>query len=99
MLQALVTLIGFVALGAWFVAAFSLIAALRLVPAGQRLSALFSAGFWQFQKVRAAGGPGVDAHLVRYGWAFAVFFFAIVLAMLVGVVASISVSNTAAALP
>jgi len=89
MLQALVSVMGVVAFGAWIVAALSLIGALRLVPHGQRVSALFSAGFWQFQKVRQLGGPRVDAHIVRYGWAFAVFFFAIIASMFLGMMLSI----------
>jgi hypothetical protein len=97
MLQALISLIALVAAGAWIVAALSLIGALRLVPAGQRVAALFSAGFWQFQKVRALGGPDVDLHLQRYAFAFVVFFFAIIASMFLGMVLSIEAHNAAAA--
>ena len=97
MLQALVTVTGVVAFGAWIIAALSLIGVLRLVPHGQRASALFSAGFWQFHKVRQLGGPGVDAHIVRYGWAFAVFFFAIIASMFVGIMLSIEAHDARAA--
>jgi hypothetical protein len=96
-LQAFVSLVGVVAFGAWIVAALSLIGALRLVPAGRRASALFSAGFWQFQRVRALGGPGVDAHLQRYAFAFVVFFFAIIASMFLGTMLSIQASDAAAA--
>jgi hypothetical protein len=88
---------GLVALGAWVVAALSLIATLRLVPAGKRVSALFSSGFWQFQKVRQLGGPGVDAHLQRYAFAFVVFFFAIIASMFIGMMLSIEAHEVAQA--
>lgn len=96
MIQALVGIVTLVAVAAWVVAAVSLFRAIALVPKGQRLSALFSSGFWQFEKVRALGGAGVDVHLKRYGYAFGAFFFAIVVGMLLGVVATATSRGTAA---
>jgi hypothetical protein len=88
MIPVLVSIVALVAVAAWVVAAVSLFRVIALVPAGQRLSALFSSGFWQFDKVRALGGADVDVHLRRFGYAFGAFFLAIVVGMLIGIVAA-----------
>jgi hypothetical protein len=86
MVQALASILVVLGVGAWIVAAVSLWRAVALVPRGQRLSALFSSGWWQFEKLRALGGPGVDVQLQRYVWAFGVFFVVIACGIVLGAV-------------
>ena len=88
MIPVLISIVSLVAAAAWIVAAVSLFRVVALVPAGQRLSALFSSGMWQFEKLRALGGAEVDVHLRRFTHAFGAFFLALVVGMLVGIVAS-----------
>lgn len=97
MIPVLVSIVVLLAVSAWVVAAVSLVRAIALVPKGQRLSALFSSGFWQFEKIRALGGPEVDIHLRRYMYGFGAFFLAIVLGMALGIISAATSSRDAPA--
>ena len=93
MLGLLIAIAGLVALVAWIVAVISALSAIRLVPAGQRLSAWFTLGWWRFDKLRTLAGAGVEPHIRRYTWAFLTFFLDIIAAMIVGVFVTIAVQN------
>jgi hypothetical protein len=94
MIAALVGIVGAIAVGAWLVAVWSLFRMVTLVPKGQRIATIFSAGFWQFEKARAVTNNAIDPYIRRFGWAFAVFFFAIFAGMALGIVGA-SMSRSA----
>jgi hypothetical protein len=85
--------IGTVAVGAWLVAVYSAFSAIALVPGGKRLSAWFTLGWWQFDKLRALAGPAIEPHLKRYVQAFLAFFVAVLLAAGLGVLLGMEEQN------
>ena len=95
MLGILIAIAGLVAVGAWLVAVSSAFSAIRLVPVGQRLSAWFTLGWWQFDKLRALAGAGVEPHIKRYTQAFLTFFLAILVAIIVGALVTAAAQDDA----
>jgi hypothetical protein len=89
----IVAIAGLVAVAAWLTAVYSAIQVIRLVPRGKRLGAWFTLGWWQFEKLRALGGPGVEPHLKRYVQGFLGFFAAILVSMVLGGLAAVSAQN------
>jgi hypothetical protein len=91
MLGLVVPLFGLVAVGAWIVALVSALSILNLVPSGQKLSAWFQIGWWQFDKIKAVAGPAAEPHIKRYTMAFLTFFGAILASF---VVVALTISAT-----
>lgn len=93
MLVMLLSAIALIAVVAWCVAVVSALRVIALVPAGQRLSAWFSLGWWQFAKIRASAGDAAIPHIKRYIQAFVAFFAAVVSAILIAILAGISAQD------
>ncbi|HTN95639.1 MAG TPA: hypothetical protein VL101_01570 [Nordella sp.] len=62
---------------AWSIAGLRALSVARLAPKGEKLSAYFELGRWQFAALETRLGPAVTPHLVGYRRAFLVFFAAI----------------------
>lgn len=78
MLQVLLTVLGLIGLGAWCFALWSYFQIISLVPAGQRFGAMFTMGWWRFDKVRALAGEAVVPHIRNYVRSFLAFFAVVV---------------------
>ena len=95
MLGTLTFVIALVAVAAWCVAVFSAFRVITLVPAGQRLKAWSSLGWWQFDKVRGLAGDAAVPHVKRYIQAFVAFFAAVIGVIVIAAIAAIAEQNAA----
>jgi hypothetical protein len=87
---------GTVAVGAWIVAVVSALQIVRLAPAGQRLSAWFTLGWWRFDRIRSVAGPAANPLIKRYVWSFAAFFVAVLGTIVISMLIAIADQNAAA---
>jgi hypothetical protein len=77
-LGVLLTVLGLVGLGAWCFAVWSFFRIISLVPAGQRLGAMFTMGWWQFDKIKALAGDEAIPHVRNYLRSFVAFFAVVI---------------------
>lgn len=82
MLGMLILVSALVAVVAWNIAVIAAFRIARLAPAGRRLDAWFSLGWWRFAKVRELAGDAAIPHIKRYIQAFLAFFAAVLTAMI-----------------
>jgi len=95
MFGTLLPVLALIAVVAWSIAIIAAFRITRLAPAGQRLDALFSLGWWRFAKVRELAGDAAIPHIRRYIQAFLAFFAAILTAIVIAVLAAIATQNGA----
>jgi len=85
MLQVALTLLVMVAAGAWLVAAWNAIAALRLAQKGDKLATLSDMHSMNFARIGERSGPAALVPCNRYAYAFIVFFGCVIAAAVIGV--------------
>jgi hypothetical protein len=84
-----------VAIGAWLVAAWSMVRLIRMMPAGYRLSTLSVLGRWRFDIIRAQTGPAAEPLIRRFQLAGYLFFAAALGGIVLAAIAAPYAPNSA----
>jgi hypothetical protein len=93
MLGMLLLVLALIAVVAWNIAVIAAFRIAKLAPAGQRLDAWLSLGWWRFAKVRELAGDAAIPHVKRYTQAFLAFFAAAVAALIIAGLLAIAEQN------
>ena len=89
MIVVILSVVGLLAIFAWFVALMSAIQIVRLAPKGAGMRTYGRLGWWKFSEIRSELGPRVEPHITAYQRAFVAFFICVLGAVAVSFLLSL----------